>query len=141
MKQFFNLFIYLILALKRKNCYNFLNLLMDKRVFLKIFLSCKSLLIQRSLEFYLSGCLSPMEVCDFVLSDDEKLETNKPLCFIEERLRKPFTKQSVKEDIKNFYCALKTSEKPCEEIQFSKEQKIKQLLEEYTQKLCQIISQ
>lgn len=85
-----------------------------------------------------------MEVCDFVLSDDGKLETNKPLCFIEERLRKPFTKQSVKEDIKNFYCALKTSEKPCEEceeMKISKEQKIKQLLEEYTHKLCQIISQ
>ncbi|GAA7180407.1 hypothetical protein [Helicobacter pylori] len=108
---------------------------------MKIFLSCKSLLIQRSLEFYLSDCLSAMEVCDFVLSDDEKLETNKPLCFIEERLRKPFTKQSVKEDINNFYRALKTSEKPCEAIQFSKEQKIQQLLEEYTQKLCQIISQ
>ncbi|MGN8539891.1 dihydroneopterin aldolase [Helicobacter pylori] len=108
---------------------------------MKIFLSCKSLLIQRSLEFYLSGYLSPMEVCDFVLSDDEKLETNKPLCFIEECLRKPFTKQSVKEDIKNFYYALKTSKKPCEEITFSKEQKIQQLLEEYTQKLCQIISQ
>ncbi len=85
-----------------------------------------------------------MEVCDLVLSDDEKLETNKPLCFIEEHLRKPFTKQSVKEDVKNFYCALKTSEKPCgecKEIKFSKEQKIQQLLEEYTQKLCQIISQ
>lgn len=85
-----------------------------------------------------------MEVCDFVLSDDEKLETNKPLCFIEERLRKPFTKQSVKEDIKNFYRTLKTSEKPCgecEEMKISKEQKIQQLLEEYTQKLCQIISQ
>ncbi|WP_101007041.1 dihydroneopterin aldolase [Helicobacter pylori] len=108
---------------------------------MKIFLSCKSLLNQRSLEFYLSDCLSAMEVCDLVLSDDEKLETNKPLCFIEERLRKPFTKQSVKEDINNFYHALKTSEKPCEEIQFSKEQKIHQLLEEYTQKLCQIISQ
>ncbi|MGL2564500.1 hypothetical protein ACOWOZ_00400 [Helicobacter pylori] len=108
---------------------------------MKIFLSCKSLLIQRSLEFYLSDCLSPMEVCDFVLSDDETLEINKPLCFIEECLRKPFTKQSVKEDVKNFYRALKTSEKPCEETQFSKEQKIKQLLEEYTQKLCQIISQ
>ncbi len=109
---------------------------------MKIFLSCKSLLIQKSLEFYLSDCLSPMEVCDFVLSDDETLEINKPLCFIEERLKKPFTKQSVKEDIKNFYRALKESEKPCcEEIQFSKEQKIKQLLEEYTHKLCQIISQ
>ncbi|MCH4605440.1 hypothetical protein [Helicobacter pylori] len=108
---------------------------------MKIFLSCKSLLNQRSLEFYLSDCLSAMEVCDLVLSDDEKLETNKPLCFIEERLRKPFTKQSVKEDINNFYRTLKTSKKPCEEIQFSKEQKIQQLLEEYTQKLCQIISQ
>ncbi|MCQ2766713.1 dihydroneopterin aldolase [Helicobacter pylori] len=108
---------------------------------MKIFLSCKSLLIQRSLEFYLSDCLSPMEVCDLVLSDDETLETNKPLCFIEECLRKPFTKQSVKEDIKNFYRALKASEKPCEETTFSKEQKIKQLLEEYTHKLCQIISQ
>ncbi len=111
---------------------------------MKIFLSCKSLLIQKSLEFYLSGCLSPIEVCDFVLSDDEMLEINKPLCFIEERLRKPFTKQSVKEDVKNFYCALKESEKPCEEceeIKISKEQKIQQLLEEYTQKLCQIISQ
>ncbi|WP_120998976.1 dihydroneopterin aldolase [Helicobacter pylori] len=108
---------------------------------MKIFLSCKSLLNQRSLEFYLSDCLSAMEVCDLVLSDDEKLETNKPLCFIEERLRKPFTKQSVKEDINNFYRALKMSEKPCKEIQFSKEQKIQQLIEEYTQKLCQIISQ
>ncbi len=108
---------------------------------MKIFLSCKSLLIQKSLEFYLSDCLSPMGVCDFVLSDDETLEINKPLCSIEERLRKPFTKQSVKEDINNFYCALKTSEKPCEEIQFSKEQEIQKLLEEYTQKLCQIISQ
>ncbi|GAA7686682.1 hypothetical protein MMM7_09070 [Helicobacter pylori] len=108
---------------------------------MKIFLSCKSLLNQRSLEFYLSDCLSAMEVCDLVLSDDEKLETNKPLCFIEERLRKPFTKQSVKEDINNFYRTLKESEKPCEEIQFSKEQKIQQLLEEYTYKLCQIISQ
>ncbi|WRD99951.1 dihydroneopterin aldolase [Helicobacter pylori] len=108
---------------------------------MKIFLSCKSLLSQKSLEFYLSGYLSPMEVCDFVLSDDETLEINKPLCFIEERLRKPFTKQSVREDIKNYYRALKTSEKPCEETQFSKEQKIQQLLEEYTQKLCQIISQ
>ncbi|MGL2668364.1 hypothetical protein ACQJ6X_02440 [Helicobacter pylori] len=111
---------------------------------MKIFLSCKSLLYQRSLEFYLSDCLSSVEVCDFVLSDDETLEINKPLCFIEEYLRKPFTKQSVKEDIKNFYCALKGGEKPCgecEEIKFSKEQKIKQLLEEYTQKLCQIISQ
>ncbi|WRC86332.1 dihydroneopterin aldolase [Helicobacter pylori] len=108
---------------------------------MKIFLSCKSLLNQRSLEFYLSDCLSAMEVCDLVLSDDEKLETNKPLCFIEECLRKPFTKQSVKEDIKNFYRTLKTSEKPCKEIQCSKEQKIQQLLEEYTQKLCQIISQ
>ncbi|WP_367707110.1 hypothetical protein [Helicobacter pylori] len=108
---------------------------------MKIFLSCKSLLIQRSLEFYLSDCLSPMEVCDFVLSDDETLEINKPLCFIEERLRKPFTKQSVKEDIKNFYRTLKASEKPCEEMKISKEQKIQQLLEEYTQKLCQIISQ
>ncbi|GAA8388351.1 hypothetical protein HpNP38_10400 [Helicobacter pylori] len=108
---------------------------------MKIFLSCKSLLNQKSLEFYLSDCLSVMEVCDFVLSDDETLEINKPLCFIEERLRKPFTKQSVKEDIKNFYRALKTSEKPCEETQFSKEQKIQQLLEEYTHKLCQIISQ
>ncbi|WP_025450149.1 hypothetical protein [Helicobacter pylori] len=108
---------------------------------MKIFLSCKSLLIQKSLEFYLSDCLSPMGVCDFVLSDDETLETDKPLCFIEERLRKPFTKQSVKEDVKNFYCALKESEKPCEEMEISKEQKIKQLLEEYTQKLCQIISQ
>ncbi|MGN8524121.1 hypothetical protein ACR9MV_06170 [Helicobacter pylori] len=108
---------------------------------MKIFLSCKSLLIQRSLEFYLSDCLSPMEVCDFVLSDDETLEINKPLCFIEEHLRKPFTKQSVREDIKNFYCTLKESEKPCEEMKISKEQKIQQLLEEYTQKLCQIISQ
>ncbi|MGN8439818.1 hypothetical protein ACR9LL_00025 [Helicobacter pylori] len=111
---------------------------------MKIFLSCKSLLIQRSLEFYLSDCLSAMEVCDLVLSDNEKLETNKPLCFIEERLRKPFTKQSVKEDVNNFYRALKTSEKPCgecEEMKISKEQKIQQLLEEYTQKLCQIISQ
>ncbi|GAA8086793.1 hypothetical protein HpDR4_11760 [Helicobacter pylori] len=108
---------------------------------MKIFLSCKSLLIQKSLEFYLSDCLSPMGVCDFVLSDDETLEINKPLCFIEERLRKPFTKQSVKEDTKNFYRALKESEKPCEEIKISKEQKIQQLLEEYTQKLCQIISQ
>ncbi|WP_121091962.1 dihydroneopterin aldolase [Helicobacter pylori] len=111
---------------------------------MKIFLSCKSLLSQKSLEFYLSGYLSPIEVCDFVLSDDETLEINKPLCFIEECLRKPFTKQSVREDIKNFYCALKTSEKSCEEceeIKFSKEQKIQQLLEEYTQKLCQIISQ
>ncbi len=108
---------------------------------MKIFLSCKSLLVQKSLEFYLSGYLSSVEVCDFVLSDDETLEINKPLCFIEERLRKPFTKQSVKEDVKNFYCALKTSEKPCEEIKFSKEQKIQQLLEEYTKKLCQIISQ
>ncbi|OOQ11074.1 dihydroneopterin aldolase [Helicobacter pylori] len=108
---------------------------------MKIFLSCKSLLYQKSLEFYLSDCLSSVEVCDFVLSDDETLEINKPLCFIEECLRKPFTKQSVKEDIKNFYHALKMSEKPCEEIQFSKEQKIQQLLEEYTQKLCQIISQ
>ncbi|GAA7008499.1 hypothetical protein ID0154_10030 [Helicobacter pylori] len=108
---------------------------------MKIFLSCKSLLNQRSLEFYLSGCLSPMEVCDLVLSDDEKLETNKPLCFIEEHLRKPFTKQSVEEDVKNFYRTLKESEKPCQEIQFSKEQKIQQLLEEYTHKLCQIISQ
>ncbi|WQS57975.1 dihydroneopterin aldolase [Helicobacter pylori] len=108
---------------------------------MKIFLSCKSLLIQKSLEFYLSDCLSPVGVCDFVLSDDETLEINKPLCFIEECLRKPFTKQSVKEDIKNFYRALKMSEKPCEEIQFSKDQKIQQLLEEYTQKLCQIISQ
>ncbi|MFP6241116.1 hypothetical protein ACLGDX_03120 [Helicobacter pylori] len=108
---------------------------------MKIFLSCKSLLSQKSLEFYLSDYLSSMEVCDFVLSDDEKLETSKPLCFIEERLRKPFTKQSVKEDIKNFYRALKMSEKPCEEMKISKEQKIKQLLEEYTQKLCQIISQ
>ncbi|WP_100965907.1 dihydroneopterin aldolase [Helicobacter pylori] len=109
---------------------------------MKIFLSCKSLLNQRSLEFYLSDCLSSVEVCDLVLSDDEKLETNKPLCFIEECLRKPFTKQSVKEDINNFYRAfLKTSEKPCEAIQFSKEQKIQQLLEEYTHKLCQIISQ
>ncbi|WP_000688900.1 hypothetical protein [Helicobacter pylori] len=108
---------------------------------MKIFLSCKSLLIQKSLEFYLSDCLSPMEVCDFILSDDETLEINKPLCFIEECLRKPFTKQSVKEDVKNFYYALKTSEKPCEEMKISKEQKIKQLLEEYTQKLCQIISQ
>ncbi|WRG08869.1 dihydroneopterin aldolase [Helicobacter pylori] len=108
---------------------------------MKIFLSCKSLLSQRSLEFYLSDYLSSVEVCDFVLSDDETLEINKPLCFIEECLRKPFTKQSVKEDVKNFYRALKESEKPCEEIQFSKEQKIQQLLEEYTQKLCQIISQ
>ncbi len=108
---------------------------------MKIFLSCKSLLNQKSLEFYLSDYLSSVEVCDFVLSDDETLEINKPLCFIEERLRKPFTKQSVKEDVKNFYRALKTSEKPCEEIQFSKEQKIQQLLEEYTHKLCQIISQ
>ncbi|WP_120908067.1 dihydroneopterin aldolase [Helicobacter pylori] len=108
---------------------------------MKIFLSCKSLLNQKSLEFYLSGYLSPMEVCDFVLSDDETLEINKPLCFIEERLRKPFTKQSVKEDVKNFYCALKMSEKPCEEMKISKEQKIQQLLEEYTHKLCQIISQ
>ncbi|GAA9016034.1 hypothetical protein BTM294_11590 [Helicobacter pylori] len=108
---------------------------------MKIFLSCKSLLIQRSLEFYLSDCLSPVEVCDFVLSDDETLEINKPLCFIEECLRKPFTKQSVKEDVKNFYRALKTSEKPCEEMKISKEQKIQQLLEEYTQKICQIISQ
>ncbi|EJB90102.1 dihydroneopterin aldolase [Helicobacter pylori Hp H-19] len=108
---------------------------------MKIFLSCKSLLIQRSLEFYLSDYLSSVEVCDFVLSDDETLEINKPLCFIEECLRKPFTKQSVKEDIKNFYRALKTSERPCEEMKISKEQKIQQLLEEYTQKLCQIISQ
>ncbi|MGL2571844.1 hypothetical protein ACQJ5J_00410 [Helicobacter pylori] len=108
---------------------------------MKIFLSCKSLLIQKSLEFYLSDCLSPMGVCDFVLSDDETLETDKPLCFIEERLRKPFTKQSVKEDVKNFYRALKESEKPREEMGISKEQKIQQLLEEYTQKLCQIISQ
>ncbi len=82
-----------------------------------------------------------MEVCDFVLSDNKELETNKPLCFIEEHLRKPFTKQSVKEDTENFYHALKESEKPCEKIKFSKEQEIQQLLEEYTQKLCQIISQ
>lgn len=62
-----------------------------------------------------------MEVCDFVLSDDEKLEINKFLCFIEEYLRKFFIKQSVKEDIKNFYYVLKMSEKFCEEILFFKE--------------------
>ncbi|EMH43591.1 hypothetical protein HMPREF1430_00681 [Helicobacter pylori GAM96Ai] len=132
------------MVFKRKNRYNlkpFKSIDEVKGGFLKIFLSCKSLLIQKSLEFYLSDCLSPMGVCDFVLSDDETLETDKPLCFIEERLRKPFTKQSVKEDIKNFYRALKESEKPCEEMKISKEQKIQQLLEEYTQKLCQIISQ
>ncbi len=132
---------------KRKNCYNlkqFKSIDGGKRGFLKIFLSCKSLLSQKSLEFYLGDYLSSIEVCDFVLSDDEALEINKPLCFIEECLRKPFTKQSVKEDVKNFYRALKTSEKPCEEceeMKISKEQKIQQLLEEYTHKLCQIISQ
>ncbi|AFI05333.1 hypothetical protein [Helicobacter cetorum] len=107
---------------------------------MKIFLACKSLLRQKSLEFYLSDCLSSMETCDFVLTDDEALETNKPVCSIEECLRKPFNKQGVREDVKSFYEALEEMHKSYKENQLTKEQEIYQLLEEYTKKLCQIIN-
>ncbi|WP_043902781.1 hypothetical protein [Helicobacter cetorum] len=112
---------------------------------MKIFISCQSLLRQKALETYLNDYLSSLKDCDFILTD-KFIDTNKPLCVIEKYLRMPFSQKSVEEDVKRFYryllqknilrahqvamLAIRENEKECQ---------IRELLEEYTKKLCQII--
>ncbi|TLD88989.1 hypothetical protein LS66_005560 [Helicobacter sp. MIT 03-1614] len=75
---------------------------------MKIAISCFSPLMQNSLSFFLKDYLSSESECDFIITDDvnEKKYT-KAVCFVSDdvhsHIRKPFTQQSLFEDIQAFY--------------------------------------
>ncbi|WP_104748100.1 dihydroneopterin aldolase [Helicobacter cetorum] len=105
---------------------------------MKIFISCQSLLRQKALESYLNVYQSSLKDCDFVLTD-KFIDTNKPLCVVEKYLREPLSQRSVEEDIKRFYRLFLQENKQLFHKESEKERQIRELLEEYTKKLCQII--
>ncbi len=73
---------------------------------MKIALKCQSPLLESSLTMFLRDHIVCEEECDFVISD-ELIESNKAVCLINDRedshIRKPFTKESLLEDLHRFY--------------------------------------
>lgn len=87
---------------------------------MKIALSCGSPLVQSSLEFFLKNMLVSEEECDFVITDDEKKQSNKPLCLVIDEayshIKKPFNAQSLSEDLRAFYEKIQYSSKKAESL-------------------------
>lgn len=80
---------------------------------MKIAISCVSPLVQRSLSFFLKEYCVDEEESDFIISDDENKQSKKPLCLIideaHSHIRKPFSAESLYEDIRAFYEKLQYS--------------------------------
>ena len=74
---------------------------------MKIALLCHSPLVQSSLGFFLENYLSSEEECDFIITDDETRKSHKPICLVSDEahshIHKPFTQQSLQEDLQSFY--------------------------------------
>ncbi|MCX2717638.1 hypothetical protein OQH61_07815 [Helicobacter sp. MIT 21-1697] len=75
---------------------------------MKIAISCFSPLVQNSLSFFLKDYLSSESECDFIITDDiNQKHYTKAVCLVSDdvhsHIRKPFTQQSLSEDIQAFY--------------------------------------
>lgn len=85
---------------------------------MKIAISCVSPLVQSSLEHFLKDMLVSEEECDFVISDDEKRQSAKPLCLVLDEpyshIRKPFSAQSLNDDLQAFDEKIRYSSKKIE---------------------------
>jgi predicted ribosome quality control (RQC) complex YloA/Tae2 family protein len=83
---------------------------------LKIALACQSMLLEKSLEIFLKGYITPYKQCDFVISD-KNIEIDKPIFYIADEksdLVLPFSKSTLMLKIEKFY-----------DSKFKKEPKVK----------------
>lgn len=80
----------------------------------KIAICCTSPLLQSSLERFLHAYLVDEKHCDFIIAD-EPLQSHKAICLIgeekESHIKKPFTQQSLLEDINHFFDYLQHNKK------------------------------
>lgn len=73
---------------------------------MKIALKCQSPLLESSLMMFLRDYIVCEEECNFIISD-EPIDGHKAVCLIRDgedsHIRKPFTKESLLEDLHQFY--------------------------------------
>lgn len=106
---------------------------------MKIALQCENLLLQSTLEYFLRAYLSPLETCDFILSDTPQ-KSKKPVCVLGSKdcdLCQPFTPQSLLQSLQHFYAQLSPTHLS-QSIPTALESDISQLLTEYTHKLYEL---
>ena len=74
---------------------------------MKINISCKSPILQKTLDLYLKNYVSSYDNCDFVISDVIFDGVNKPICLATFRadsdIRRPMHKESLFDDLSIFY--------------------------------------
>ena len=79
---------------------------------MKVALRCQSPLLQNSLGMFLKDYLSDEGICDFIISD-EVLHSAKAVCYVNDsadsHIHKPFTKESLLQDVQHFYENLQKS--------------------------------
>lgn len=83
---------------------------------MKIYITCESRLLQKSLEYYLKEFLVDDSECEFIITD-RYLKTSKPTCLIsttpQAHIPKPFTPQILFKKIQEFYeIEVKKTKKP-----------------------------
>ncbi|BCZ19772.1 Dihydroneopterin aldolase [Helicobacter sp. NHP19-012] len=102
---------------------------------MKIFVSCRSLLLGQVLESYLQEFLATEENCDFILSDHPIKNPYKATCLIgsdsSAYILTPFTKAELLQKLQEFHANKAQSE--------SLEHKVQSLLQEYTYKLLDLL--
>ncbi len=90
---------------------------------MKIYIQCKSALLQRSLEMFLSDYLSTYKQSDIVLRDFQKKDETKPHFFIASNedadIQKPFTRSYLLQFLEKKYSELGLSDtvKTLEELE------------------------
>lgn len=117
---------------------------------MKIAIICESELLQKSLEMYLREFLSPLEECEFVISDYQSCDM-KPVCLVGAagtsgaHIRTPFTQESLLATCKVFhatYCqdTLKALSPKDSKIFMQIDKLIEDTLSDFRHKLYEILS-
>ncbi len=72
---------------------------------MKIYIECKSLLLQKSLEIFLEQFLVLEDECEFIVSDFKR-DFSKPVFYVDGELvhlKKPFSKECLILELEKFY--------------------------------------
>lgn len=105
---------------------------------MKIYIKCKSILLQKTLNTFLSPYVAIEKNSEFYISD-YKFNTTKPVFFIGSHIKKPFTKDELLQKIEEFYKSLHLDVASNENAQGTLEQKVGVLVDEFKKNLLKTI--
>lgn len=112
---------------------------------MKIAVECKSPLLQKSLEIFLSSYLSSIKHCDIVVRDFRVLDDEREFYISKDRdgdLIKPFSKSNLIMALQKRYGSMDSSmkDKDLNEMDFSiLERRIENLTQEYQQNILKVV--